>query len=116
MTILAAIFAVGAVIWFWSDSLRAREQALRVCGAACRQLEVQFLDQTVAVYKLGLARDPRGRLRLRRFYGFEFSIDGVDRYRGQAVLLGHALELLQMDHPDGPLYQGPAAGKGFTVH
>lgn len=116
MTTLLAIFALGAVLWFWSESLRARERALRVCAGACRQLDVQLLDQTVAVYKLGLGRDGQGRLRLRRYYGFEFSTDGANRYRGHAVWLGRALELLQMDHPDGPLIQGPATGSRFTIY
>ena len=116
MTTLLAIFALGAVIWFWSDSLRAREQALRACAAACRQINVQLLDQTVAAYRLGVGRDGRGRLRLRRFYGFEFSTNGADRYRGHAVLLGRILELLQMDHPDGPIIQGPMGGRQFTIH
>ena len=116
MTTLLAILAVGAVYWFWSDSLRAREQALRVCAGACRQLDVQLLDQTVAVYRLGVGRDGHGRLRLRRFYGFEFSTDGADRYPGHAVILGQVLELLQMDHPDGPVIQGPATGRRFTIH
>ena len=116
MTTLLTVFALGVVVWFWSDSLRAREQALRVCAAACRQTDVQLLDQTVAVYRLGVGRDGRGRLRLRRFYGFEFSMDGADRYRGHAVLLGHALELLQMDHPHGPIIQGPVGGRRFTIH
>ena len=32
--------------WFWLDSLRARELATEICRAACRQRDLQFLDQT----------------------------------------------------------------------
>ena len=44
-------------------------------------------------------------------YGFEFSIDGVERYRGHAVLLGRVLEVVQMQHPDGAVIQGPGADR-----
>ena len=108
---LIALAAVGVVMWYWSDSLRTREHALRICAEACREMNVQFLDQTVAVRKLSIGRDGGGHLRLRRDYGFEFSIDGVERYRGHAVLLGRFLEHLQMQHPDGAVIQGPGADR-----
>ena len=104
---LAAIAALGVGIWFWSESLRSREQALRTCADVCRQMDVQLLDQTVAVWKLGIGRDGNGRLRVRRYYLFEFSIDGVERHRGHAVLLGRSLEYVEMEHPDGSIIQGP---------
>ena len=108
---LIALVAMGVVMWFWSDSLRSREQALRICADACRQMNVQLLDQTVAVRRLGIGRGGGGRIRLRRDYGFEFSIDGVERYRGHVVLLGRFLEYLQMQHPEGAVIQGPAADR-----
>ncbi len=108
---LIVLIAIGVVIWYWSESLRSREQALRICADACRQMNVQLLDQTVAVRRLGIGRDGGGRIRLRRDYGFEFSIDGVERYRGHVVLLGRFLEYLQMQHPDGAVIQGPAADR-----
>ena len=106
---LMALAAIGVVFWYWSDSLRTREQALRVCAGACRQMGVQLLDQTVVVRRLRLGRDAGGHVRLRRHYGFEFSIDGIDRYRGHAVMLGRFLVHLEMDHPDGPVIQGREA-------
>ena len=108
---LIALAAVGVVMWYWSDSLRTREQALRICADACQQMNVQLLDQTVAVRKLSIGRDVGGRLRLRRDYGFEFSIDGAERFRGHAVLLGRSLEVVQMQHPDGAVIQGPGADR-----
>ena len=106
---LIALAVVGVVTWYWSDSLRVREQALRICSEACRQMGLQFLDQTVMVRKLGFGRDSRGRFQLRRSYVFEFSIDGADRYRGHAVMLGRFLVYLDLEHPDGAVIQGPGA-------
>ena len=113
---LIALAVIGLVVWYWSDSLGTRERALRICAEACRQIDVQLLDQTVAVRKLGIGRDGSGRFRLRRDYAFEFSIDGIERYRGHAVLLGRFLEYVQLQHPDGPVIQGPAAAQVTRVH
>ena len=44
---------IGAAVWFWIDSLRARERAVQLCHASCRARGVQLLDQTVAVFGLG---------------------------------------------------------------
>ena len=104
---LAALVALGLIIWFWSESLRSRELVLRACAEVCRQMDFQLLDQTVSVWKLGIGRDDTGRLRVRRYYVFEFSFDGVERHRGHAVLLGRSLEYVEMKHPDGSVIQGP---------
>ncbi len=98
--LLAILIALG-LAWFWSDSLKARERALQICANACLQMDVQLLDETVAVARLGMGRNGDGRLALRRYYVFEFSIDGTRRWRGRAVLLGRAVEMVQLDHPDG---------------
>ena len=70
--------------WFWLDSLRARELATGICRAACEQRGLQFLDQTVALRRLGVRRTPAG-LRLRRVYRFDFSEEGG----ALGTVLGH---------------------------
>lgn len=101
MDTLLLIMALGGLYWFWSDSLKSRETALLVCTRACRQSDVQLLDQTVAVLKLGLGRSRSGSVSIRRHYGFEFSVDGAMRRQGRAVLLGRAVEYVELDLPDG---------------
>ncbi|MCI0400920.1 MAG: DUF3301 domain-containing protein [Gammaproteobacteria bacterium] len=101
MNPLVAIIAIGALAWFWVDSLRAREKALKSCAAACRQMDVQFLDQTVALCQLGLGRTARGQIKMRRRYMFEFSTDGINRHKGSTALLGSTVEYIRLDHPDG---------------
>jgi hypothetical protein len=93
----AAIVALAAGALFWVDSLRARERALAAGRAACERYGVQFLDDTVAFARIGLARDADGRLRLRRSYGFEFSDTGNNRRHGAIVLLGAELADLQLE-------------------
>lgn len=99
------LLAIGLLVWFWVDSMHAREVALTRCAALCRELNVQLLDQTVRVARLRLGRAPDGGIRLRRFYAYEFSIDGHDRWYGVVVLLGRRVEYLRMELPDGPVIQ-----------
>lgn len=98
MSNLFAIFLLLSIGWFWLDSLRAREIATEICKAACAKRDLQFLDQTVALRRLGLAWRTEG-LRIRRIYRFDFSEEGVGRRDGYLVLRGLALEDLSFGLP-----------------
>lgn len=101
MDSLLAIFALLLLGWFWLDSLRARELAIGICRAACDERDFQFLDQAVALHRLGVARTPKG-LRLRRVFRFDFSEEGVGRRSGYVVLRGIDLETFSLGLPDQP--------------
>ena len=87
------------------DGLRSREFATKRCQAFCMENNVQLLDQSIHVKKVFPARK-NGRIRLRRFYAFEFSIDGSDRYHGVAVEYNNFIEYLSLLHPQGEIIQG----------
>jgi hypothetical protein len=93
----AAMVLIVAGVFFWIDSLRARERALAVGRRACERYGVQLLDETVAFATLGIARDDAGRLHLRRSYTFEFSDTGNNRRRGAIVMLGGELQDMQLE-------------------
>jgi hypothetical protein len=82
--------------WFWLDSMRMREAAVLIGAEACRRHDVQFLDDTVSLNRLGLYRDGRGHMRIRRTYQFDFSESGDNRCRAYIVMVGGQLEVLQM--------------------
>jgi hypothetical protein len=90
-----AISGIG--LWFWRDSLGAREQARAASARACRQSAVQLLDDTVALERLWLRRDHDGRLKLERLYVFEFTDTGQHRQVGSVLLVGWRVEVLQME-------------------
>ncbi|HRJ51809.1 MAG TPA: DUF3301 domain-containing protein [Candidatus Thiothrix moscowensis] len=98
---LLLIGVIGLGVWFWLDSMNARERAVAAALRACREINVQFLDQTVVLESMKPARNRQGHLVLRRIYGFEFSIEGVERRRGRAILRGQALEQVQLDSDEG---------------
>jgi len=93
----AAIVLIAAGIFFWLDSLRARERALKAGRAACERYELQFLDDTVLCTRTRPTRDAEGRVTLRRVYSFEFSDDGRRRRGGSIVIVGDRLESLELE-------------------
>lgn len=93
----AAIVLIGAGIFLWLDSLRARERAVAAGRAACRRYELQFLDDTVSFTRLRFARDEEGQLKLARTYVFEFSDTGNNRRHGAIVMLGGQVQDLHLE-------------------
>ena len=91
------LLAIGAAVFLWVDSLRARERAVRAGREACARYGVQFLDETVSFARLRLARDDDGRLRIARTYTFEFSDTGNNRRGGAIVMLGAELQDLHLE-------------------
>lgn len=92
--VLLLFIATG---WYWYDSMRARELALRIGHDACARDGLQLLDDTVQCIKLRLARNEAGRVRLQRTYRFEFSDTGLNRRDGSIVLRGTDIESLYME-------------------
>lgn len=93
----AAIVLIAAGIFFWLDSLRARERALNAGRAACERYALQFLDDTVSVSRVRLGRDDEGQLRIARTYTFEFSDTGNNRRHGAIVMLGGELQDVHLE-------------------
>jgi len=100
-TLLVVLGAAG-VVWFWFDSMSAKEQAVVFCKRACEKEGGQLLDQTVQLRKLGVQRNQRGTVQFRREFTFDYSYQGVDRLTGYIVMLGRNVQLLHIDRPSRP--------------
>jgi hypothetical protein len=94
---IAAIILVAVGIFFWIDSLRARERAVQAGRSACARYSLQFLDDTVSFSRLRLGRDDEGQLKFARTYTFEFSDTGNNRRHGAIVMLGGELQDVQIE-------------------
>jgi hypothetical protein len=99
LPLLLGVIGAALFVWFWQSSLGARERANRAALEACERMHLQFLDGTVAFARLGVARDDRGRLNLRRTYVFDYTATSIERRQGFVVLLGNRVESLGFE-PD----------------
>ena len=93
---LLGIFLLAAIAWLWFDSLNAREAAVRAAREICAAEGLMLLDDTVSISGLKPVRREDGRLTLQRAYDFEFSDTGNNRLKGNMVLRGHQLVLLNV--------------------
>lgn len=82
------VAAVALGVWLFLDGMRVRELALRAGRDYCRNIGVQFLDETVTAEGIALARDADGQMHIRRRFDFEFTSDGERRYHGEIRMLG----------------------------
>ncbi len=90
------IFTLIVVIFYWIDTIRAKELAVMHGKNACKDAGVTFLDQTVEIKKVRLKRNPRGTMVFYREYQFEFSSDGIRRFDAVIIMLGKQLLNLQL--------------------
>ena len=85
---VSVLLGFAVLVWFWFDSMKARERALSLGQRECRRNALQFLDETVECISLRPARNDDGRVLLRRVYRFEFTDNGESRRAGTIVMLG----------------------------
>jgi len=90
------LFVLIAGILYWIDTIFAKEIACKHGKDRCKELGVTFLDATVEITKTRLKRNPKGTVKFKRDYSFEFSSDGIKRYQGTITMLGKVLIDLHM--------------------
>jgi len=101
---MSSLLGIGFLIflaWFWSDSVRAKEAATQAAAYACKEIQAQLLDQTVALKRLRIVRNINGRIQLQRSYNFELSMDREGRSFGRVFLLAQKVSSVQLDHVGG---------------
>lgn len=101
MSSLIVIAFLIFLAWFWFDSVRAKEVATQAAAFACKEIQAQLLDQTVALKQLRIVRDVRGRIQFQRNYNFELSLDREARSIGRVFLLAQKVSSVQLDYNDG---------------
>lgn len=96
----ALALSLGLVILAWTSARAAAETAIWHGRRACREADVQWLDQSVHLTRMRLRRDRTGRLGVERHYRFEYSRGGDDRQAGRIVLHGRSLVSLAGPLPE----------------
>lgn len=87
---------LGAYL-YWFNGQLAKEAALKAVAENCLKLEVQMLDEYVALSRIRVTRDQAGKIRLQRTFLFEFSSTGNERYNGMCITLGRRVESIRME-------------------
>lgn len=109
------LFVLVAAIFYWIDTIFAKEIAVKHGKDKCKVLGVTFLDETVEIIKTRLKRNPRGTVLFQREYSFEFSSDGIRRFNGTIVMLGKELVELKMSaYPETSIPESSIPGTTYS--
>ena len=101
----------SACAWLW-HAHGLREHALGLVKQHCAKSDIELLDENVALRRLALLPDARGRKRLARVYGFEFTVTGEQRHVGSITLFGKQLGRIELaPHP----YREPPAPSAQVI-
>ena len=96
--LLVAVLVLGTVTLVWSRLMAAQEAARRAAARRCRDLGLQFLDESLVRQRTRTGRSRRtGRVQLVHRYLFEFSADGSRRHRGTVEIVGGAVRGIEME-------------------
>ena len=95
LTDLFVLLLLCGLVASWMGLTAARERAVAQASRLCGEHEVQLLDQSVALSALRLYRHD-GHLGVEVRYGFEVSLDGRTRQRGQIWMRGRRVARLVM--------------------
>lgn len=97
MNSLALLILLIVGIWVWYSGAKTKEIAIDFVQLALRETGLQLLDGTIYIKKIWPARLPSGSVGVLRFYNFEYTSNGADRYRGIIVMAASQLEYLQFE-------------------
>ena len=83
--------------WYWNNAQQVKEIAHHAVKRYCLKLDLQMLDDYVALNAFWLKRNDQGKLQLWRSFVFEFTSTGEDRYNGRIIMLGRVIEAIQLE-------------------
>ena len=84
-------------LYYWWSASGIKEIALAATKRHCQNMDVQLLDECIALNRLWFKRDENGKNRVWRSYRFEFTVTGESRYDGRIILLGSKILSIQLD-------------------
>lgn len=96
-TELLTIMGLLVLIWLWLENMKINESARRIGKNLCEKNNVQFLDDTVQLSSMRIAKNNFGQYKLIRRYKFEFTNSEYHRYEGEILLAGKQLQKTHMD-------------------
>lgn len=94
---IVLLVLAGVAAWYWYAGMHAREQAVAAGRRACADAGVQFLDDSVALFRTRFARNDSGQLLFQRDYRFEFSDTGDNRRPAVVRMLGERAVWVNLD-------------------
>ncbi len=94
--LLILMCGVG-VVYIWWQSQEIKVLAKAAAERQCRELGLQYLDDSIILRGIAPNHLFKGRPCLLRRYVFEFSSTGDERYEGRVTTLGRRVTSVEVD-------------------
>lgn len=108
---LFLLLVVVVVLLLWFEQRKVQEIAVDRCRRACKEADVQFLDDIAPVWRVRFVRDSRGAWRLRRVFTFDYYTASGERRHGSIVMLGRTAVDVRLEDN-----KTPDAGVSNRIH
>ena len=108
---LISLVIIALAIIYWLDSARARELATAIVGELCTRRGYQFLDDTVALERVGIGLTGDGP-RIKRLFRFDYSVEGMGRQQGHILMLGTQVNTMRLGKFDADAASTKGEGEG----
>jgi len=96
LTDIVLFIAIGLITTFWWQGKAVKESAFFLVKQYCKKMDVQLLDDTIAIAKNRFIWQ-KGQLKVKRIFTFEFTSTGKARYQGKAIFIGSTLDSIFLD-------------------
>jgi len=96
---LKSIFLTVIVVcsvWYWLRARELKDQTLRAAAQHCEELSLKLLDDSVVLKSIRPVRSKNGNISLKRYYQFDFTSTGEDRYQGEIHLVGRQVQQIKL--------------------
>ncbi len=90
------IFFATIALFLWR-TYEIKQIAHRLAKRHCRELEVQFLDDSVVLRRIRLKRHANSFISFSRTFSFEFATIGDARYQGEIIFTGFKLQSIELE-------------------
>lgn len=97
LTHLFWIFIIVLGFFYWWHAYGIKQLALQKTKAYCERMDIQMLDESIALNRISIRRDTEGRVALVRVFRFEFTSTGDERYQGLTSMHGRRCTHIQLE-------------------
>lgn len=94
---LAWLFALAAGLVYWWHAYGIKQLALKQAQVYCDKMNLQMLDESIALGRVRWRRDTDGKLAMVRIFRFEFASTGDERYRGEIIMHGRRCQHIELE-------------------
>ncbi len=91
------LMILAVAMMYWWSAYGIKQLALIATKAYCVTMDVQLLDESLALKRIKIRREHSGKLLLLRYFNFEFASTGDDRYQGEVIMHGKTCIGIHLD-------------------